>query len=290
MKKILFPTEFANHSPEVFKYAAELAHFFKAHLVILHAYGKPEYGLTTDELLEKRKNTVMDNMIKFVQTHLPEDYRTQIEMDYIAKVGYPNDVILNVAVEQDVDVIVMGMTGKVNALETIFGSTSKDVLAKAECPVLAIPASAKFEGIDNIVYTTNFEFRDLEAINYLKRWSSTFEATIHCTHVLENKEKELFARKNMVILSGAYKGQETINFEVISGDFKKVINGYSKSKKADIIAMMSHKRNFMARLIESSAVKGVARNISTPLLVIKDNSTKLDEEMEEVLEFAYSIV
>ena len=271
MKKILFPTEFANNAPEVFKYAVELAHVFKAHLIVLHAYGKPEYGLPTDEQLEIRRNLVMGNMTKFVQTHLPEEYREQIKMSYVAKIGYPNNVILKVAKEEEVDVIVMGMTDKTNTLETIFGTTSKGILAKAACPVLAIPPSAKFEGIHNIVYNANFEFRDLEAINYLKLWSSTFDAAIHCAHISENKEKELLARKNMVLLSGACKEQGMMNFEVISGVLKQVIDGYAKSKKANIIAMFSYKRNFVARLLESSAVKGIARNISTPLLVIKDS-------------------
>ncbi len=181
MKKILFPTEFANHAPEVFKYAVELAYVFKASIILLHAYGKPEYDLTSDELLESRKNRVMENMIKFVQTHLPEEHRTQIEMDYVAKIGYPNKVILEVAAEEEVDLIVMGMTSQVNTLETIFGTTSKDILNKAKCPVLAIPSSAKFKGINNIVYPTNFGFGDLDAMNYLKLWSSTFDVAIHLT-------------------------------------------------------------------------------------------------------------
>lgn len=288
MKKILFPTEFASHAPEVFKYAVELAYVFKAQLILLHAYGKPEYDLASDELMECRKNKVMDNMIKFVQTNFPEEYRTQIEIDYMAIIGYPNNVILKVAAEEEVDVIVMGMTGQINTLETIFGTTSKHILDKAECPVLAIPLSAKFEGINNIVYTTNFELRDKDAINYLKLWSSIFNAAIHCTHISENKEKELLAKKNMALLSDVYEEERMVGFELKSGVLKKVIDDYAKSKKADIIATMSHKRNFFNRLLKSNRVKDIARNTSIPLLVIKDNSTKLDDEKEEVLEFAYS--
>ena len=105
---------------------------------------------------------------------------------------------------------------------------------------------------------------------------------IHCAHISENKEKELLVKKNIVLLSNAYKGQEMINFEVISGVLKKVIDGYATSKKADIIAMMSHKRSFVARLLASNAIKDVARNTSIPLLVIKDNWTQLNDEVEEV--------
>lgn len=284
MKKILFPTAFASYAPEVFKYAVELAYVFNAPIIFLHAYGKPEYDLASGELMERRKNKVMDNMMKFVQTHLPKEYRAQIKIGYVGKIGYPNKVILEVAAAEEVDVIVMGMTGQVNTLETIFGTTSKHILDKAECPVLAIPSTAKFDGIKSIVYPANFGDRDLEGMNYLKLWSSTFNATIHCTHISENKEKELLAKENIALLRNVYKEPEMINFEVISGILKKVIDGYATSKKADVIAIMSHKRNFVERLLASNTVKDIARNTSIPLLVIKNESTKLNNEMEKVLE------
>lgn len=290
MKKILFPTEFANHAPEVFKYAAELAYFFKAELMVMHAFGKPEYSLTTEELIEKRTAVVNENMVAFVQNHLPEDYRTDIKVSYLAKIGYPNEAIVKVAEENDVDIIVMGMTGKGQGIGNLFGQTSLDVLAKADCPVLTIPATAKFAGIDNIVYTTNFEFRDLEAINYLKKWSTTFEAPIHCMHVLEKEENMAIVQKNMTILKGAYRGQQDMHFDIVAGEFASETERFARAKKADIVAIMSHKRNFIFRLLERSAVKGITKNIQMPLLVLKDNTTKLSEDNETVLEYVYSIV
>lgn len=100
-----------------------------------------------------------------------EHYKEQISIDYNIKVGDPAEAILQIALEENIELIVMGMTGKTDALDTLFGNTSQEVLAKSDCPVLAIPTKAEFKGIDNLVYATNFEFRDLGTINCLKQWS-----------------------------------------------------------------------------------------------------------------------
>jgi hypothetical protein len=129
----------------------------------------------------------------------------------------------------------------------------------------------------------------LGAINYLKKWSKTFDAPIHCLHIIENYENETSVLKNMSILKETYVGQKRILFDMAQGDFQEKIESFAKSKKADIVAMMSHKRNFIARLMESSAVKGVARHTNIPLLVIKDNAFEVDNDVAEWLRLANSI-
>ena len=289
MKKILFPTEFADHAPEVLRYASELAYFFKAKLIVMHAFGKPEIRTTDSATLEKKANTATDFMLEFVKENLLETHQKEIKIDYVVQVGFPAEAILHLAIEEEIDLIVMGNTGKTNAIGTIFGSTAQEVLTKANCPVLAVPAEAKFSDIDNIVYTTNFEFRDLEGINYLKKWSKAFLAAIHCVHVIENDEDQASAIRGMNILHETYKGHKKVHFDMVEGDFKEKIERFVKTKKADILAMMAHKRNFLSRILASSKVKGVSKRIPVPLLVIKDNPYELDTDAAKWIEMANSI-
>ncbi len=289
MKKILFPTEFSDHAADVFRYAVELAYFFKARLVVMHAFGKPDLELTVEEELEQMADIVTDSMIKFVLKNMPDEYRPHIHIDYVARIDFPTEAILGAALDEDIDLIVMGMTGKTNALDTLFGSTALEVLAKADCPVLVVPDGAKFKGIENLAYTTNFEFRDLGAINFLKKWLNTFDASLHCLHIVEPKENELSAIKNLNILKATFQGRKRILFDLTQGDFQEEIERFANRKQADIVAMMFHKRNYILRLIQRSAVTGVARRIHLPLLVIKDNAYEKENEMTEFLSIANSI-
>jgi nucleotide-binding universal stress UspA family protein len=48
--------------------------------------------------------------------NLTNAYRKDVEVSYIAKKSPPAAAILRTALEEDIDLIVMGMTGKTNAL------------------------------------------------------------------------------------------------------------------------------------------------------------------------------
>jgi nucleotide-binding universal stress UspA family protein len=288
MKKILFPTELSRKAPEVFRYATELAYFFKARLVVMHAFNQPEVKLHSQKELETMADESSNRLIEFVSTYLPVSYQN-IKIDYVTKSGFASKSILETALEEDIDLIVMGMTNKTNALDSFMGTTTLDVLKKADCPVLMIPASARFEGIDNLVYTTNFEYRDLGAIQYLKKWSKIFEAPIHCLHVIEDQENEWRELKNMNILKAMYKRHKRVLFDMKPGDFQQEIEQFAKTKRADIIAMISHKRSFISRLIDKSDVNEVARRTHIPLLVIKDNAYEIDGDLAGWLELTNAI-
>lgn len=289
MKKILFPTEFSDHAPEAFKFAQDLAYFFKADLIVMHAFGKPDYRINTSLSIEEGAEKVTEKMVAFVTDHLNDDYREDIFVGYTTKVGFPADAILEVAMEKDVDLIIMGMTGKTNAIGTMMGSVAFKVLNNAESPVLLIPAVAKFSGIDNIVYTTNFEFRDLGAINYLSKWTEAYDAPVHCLHVTGAAENGLTVMKRMNILKTTYKGKANLYFDLVEGDFRTEIEKFAIKKKADIVAMMAHKGNLISRMMNNSSVDGIARRISLPLLVLKDDAYESEKDLEEWLEVVKSI-
>lgn len=241
MKKILFPTEFAKHAPEVFRYAAELAYHFNARLYVFNAINQPEVKMLTEAELEKMAEQSSNQMLEFVNAYLPEPYST-IKIDYIARAGYTPSTILEFALDENIDLIVMGMTGKVNTLDRFIGNTTMEVLANSECPLLVVPASAKFSGIDNLVFLTNFEFRDLLGIEYLKRWAKVFDAPIHCLHIIESGESEMDALKNMSILKNTFKRQKRITYALEKGEFYKNADEFITDKNADVVVMMSHKK------------------------------------------------
>lgn len=288
MKKILFATEFSDHAPEVFKYATELAYFFKTELVVMHVLNQPELPLLSKTGKDNIADESVDKLLKFVEKNLPEDYK-DITISYIAKTGLVSKAITDIALEEEIGLIVMGMTGKTNALNTFFGSTAIEVLLKADCPVLLVPPKAVFIGIDNIVYTMDFEFRDLGALNYLKHWTKVLKAPVHCLHVIEKGEDEEKLLKNLSIMKMTFSRHKHITFGMMKGEMEDVIEKFAENKKADIVVMMMNKGNFISNLISNSKVKNVARHIPIPLLVIKDNAFELEKGIAEWIEVLNSI-
>jgi len=289
MKRILFPTEFSDHAASVFQYAVALAQQFDARLMVLSAYGNPDLEFGTSKTKEEIVNELTDRMIDFVTTNLPDDVRSDVKIDYFVRQGKASDAILEVESEEKVNLIVMGMTGKKNILNVAFGSTTQAVIDQSDCRVLVIPASATYKGIDNIIYTTNFEFRDLTAINYLKKWSKKLGADIHCLHIVEEKENGLKAIRSLKTLEKTYNNYETLFFDMVYGNFKKELSAYSKELKADVIVMMTRKRNLASRIVEPGMTNGIAGRMDTPVLVMKENAYEMDSQIEGWMRIVNSI-
>lgn len=267
MKNILFPTDFSDYAAHAFPSALLLARRFGAKVTLLHAFGKPEtaYGMSNEE----KAKIVAKNLLEFAAEHTgPED--EEVQLDYAAELGYDAEVVVKTALDIEADIIVMGTSGSSKAL---FGTTAISVLEKADCPVLVVPPTEGLDPkMDRILFTTDFEFRDLLGINALKRWRKFFDADLDVIHVLEKGEDELAAKINLAALQEVYQHEERIRFQLTIGSVKEEIERYIKENDIDLLAMITHKRDFMGRLLDISITKNVARNIHVPMLVMKDNA------------------
>ena len=273
MKKILFPTEFSAHAPEVLKYAADLAYFFKAKLTLL--YVLPKLELNSDSEINEVLDELSNQMLQFIESHLPEGYKNIIDLKFSARIGEPGKAITEFALNEEIDLIVMGTKGKSNNFKTILGSVSHQVLQQATCPVLLIPKSSVFRGFDQLVYTTNFEFRDLGGLDFMLKWAKVYEAKIDCLHIVEDHANKHHAVQNMQMLNSVFHKQKAISFCLANGPFHQSIEDFAMRKQADALAMMMHKKNFLSRLLDKkNMVEEIALNTNVPLLIIKGNVNK----------------
>ncbi len=265
VKKILFPTEFSDHAGQMFRYALELANQFNAQLICMHAYGRPEGFSIGDD--EAKRERVLEKLENFAAGHTPDAYRN-IHLKYTAVLDYPADAILKAAEKEEVDLIVLGMTGKTDDGTRHLGSNALKVIRSAECPVLAIPSSASYDAVKKIVFTTDFEFEDLMVLNFLER---AFDAEVHVLHVAEKKKQIVQAKKNIEALEGAYRDRGRLVFQILeNNDVEEAIEQYVDGENADLLAMTTHKRSVIGLLLEGSTARNIAKKTKTPLLVFKE--------------------
>ncbi|MGX7205880.1 universal stress protein [Enterococcus pingfangensis] len=135
-KNILVPVDESNQSYDALKEAVSIAHRNNAHLYIL---------TVTDMSIA----TVNARLIQFIQEDGEEraqrtfDKAAQIIPDKISYTtrkieGTPKVNIVQFAKENEIDLIVMGATGK-NAVERVLiGSTTSFVVAHAPCNVMVV--------------------------------------------------------------------------------------------------------------------------------------------------------
>ena len=138
-KKILVPTDGSEFAPKAEKHALFLA---KTTGVDIYALSVTENnfvnGLPLDDevyqLNQLLKQRSEDNIKEFEEM----DETSGIKFHGIIREGSPAKTILEVAKEEDIDLIVIGSSGKSGFDRFIMGSVAEKVVNAAKCAVLVI--------------------------------------------------------------------------------------------------------------------------------------------------------
>ena len=142
--RILVPTDFSDAAVRALEYGSRLASMLGAELTVVHIVapaarhawmeGADQSGDTTEAWLTEATSTLADAVARVRE-------RVPIVRGMVA-VGIEAEEILDFTSRQQVDLIVMGMHGHGRTARWLHGSVTDQVLRRAPCPVLAIPACA----------------------------------------------------------------------------------------------------------------------------------------------------
>lgn len=151
-KKIVYPTEFGEHSKENFRHVLKLAKNLKAEVLLLHALTRPLEGLfdidtrprvytyqgqmlTLDQVIEHQ----IEHQSMKAQLWLEWAKREGINAHYFIDSSFRpiDDLIIDAVTTHEADLIVMeAQSGPLSA--AILGSYTRNVVRKATCPVYVI--------------------------------------------------------------------------------------------------------------------------------------------------------
>ena len=145
IRKILAPTDFSELSQVGVRYALEMAESLGAEVILYHVVGIAEEWLASHdefysvkEFVEEQKR-MMDELLRgnFADILSQVTIRAQVE------VGVPHKMIVEKAVEERADIIVMSTHGKSGLSRMIIGSVTEKVVGRAPCPVLSVPPTKR---------------------------------------------------------------------------------------------------------------------------------------------------
>ena len=270
MKKILFATEYAEHASRVFGYALAMADILKGRIIMVHAFGLPDNPEDNPDF-EEREKEEGKKLRDFQWENTPERY-THLKIDKQARVGFPKDVILKVAEEEEVDLIVVGTRGKTNAVQKFLGGVSNAVMDSSPCPILLVPPSARLKSIKQMGATTAFDFDDLFIFNTTIDLAKKFKSHVHFLHIVENEEALELAKEKMAIIKRTFLKTDNINYHLKQGDIVAGIQEFVKKERLDLLGMIHHHQSFFNNLVGKNIADDVANEINIPLLVINGKS------------------
>ncbi len=138
-EKILLTTDGSEGSENAAKHALVIARKFNSMIYVLSVMEtRPTSGLTT-EVLRKESDVALENISQiFKDLEKDTSFTTEIEKSYMIKEGSASQQILKTAEEENIDMIVMGASGKHRLERFILGSVAEKVVRGAKCPVLTV--------------------------------------------------------------------------------------------------------------------------------------------------------
>lgn len=130
LHKILLATDFSDTGQRAFAYALSLAMEYNAELTLLHVLEE----VPRDEELA----SVTARLIHKLEAPVPVDARNWCTIKSLIRVGKPYQEIVQLALESQMDLIVLGVRGRSAPDMALFGSTTYRVLQLGSAPVLAV--------------------------------------------------------------------------------------------------------------------------------------------------------
>ena len=284
MKNILIATDYSTNAITALKYASTLSKKLNATLVVTHVFDYPTVlGDIVDEPFPQLEidafKTHYSKLKDFCKQNLEDNLQ---EMNISFEVVENKSVvkgIISKAKEIDAFIIVVGMKGTSLLKEIIMGNTTRKLIDKAPCFVLAIPENTSYKEIKTIVYATDFEVNpDIEVLQNVSILAKAFKAKIQVVHIVTKKEyagdSQMEWFKEMLEKKIEYKN---IAFEVLfSDDIFETLKVYLGDVNADLVVMLERDEfGFFNKIFHRDLVKKMEVYGQIPLMSFNENNFEL---------------
>jgi nucleotide-binding universal stress UspA family protein len=139
LKTILHATDFSDLAANAFHAAFALARAHGARLILLYVK-QPQDAIQGEfGLLPPEPEETDDDILDRLDDLLPDDSAIQVEL--LVAHGMVAEAIVQVAKEQQCDLIVLGTHGRKGLTRLFDGNVADNVTRSAPCPVLALRSS-----------------------------------------------------------------------------------------------------------------------------------------------------
>lgn len=282
MKKILIPTDFSPSSKKAVQYAVALfegrpCHFFLLHVNVEDSnyLEKPVYTFGTNILVEKEPHDIDQKLKKlesFAKSMSLDNYNHRFTT--IREGGYFLESIRKQVEEKEIELIVMGTKGASEIKEFFLGTRAGDVITKVESDVLVIPIEAKYEGLKEVVFTTDLSmYYTDDLLQSISDMIPSKTARIQILHVTKS-DKALTAetkdRKEDLIQRLTKSLPNPVGFHSMNQkNIEQSVLDFAKSISADLIIMVSKDHPLLHRLFLDTTVEEVSFDTDIPLLSLQ---------------------
>ncbi len=275
MKNILVPIDFSVQAEYAARVASDIARHTNSKILLLHMLELPtgivdpsSYGSSnntpTSLLFLKRAHEKFENFKK-------QPYFDGIEMEDSVLFHKAYDGIINESKKHKADLIVMGSQGTSGFEEMLVGSNTEKVVRNSDVPVLVIKREVEKFNIKNVVFASNFKYKNRSSFQKILDFASLFNAKLHLLkintiHNFETTKESSDAIRNFI--NDFDLGDYTLNIYNDVSIESGILN-FSKAIDVDVIVLNTHGRRGLAHLFNGSIGEDLANHAKLPVVTFK---------------------
>jgi nucleotide-binding universal stress UspA family protein len=203
----------------------------------------------------------------------------------LVRTGNPAEGILNLALEKNIDLIAMTTHGRTGLSKLFLGSVASEVVRKAQLPVLLkrpdMPLSSR--ALQRILVSIEGRETPSDLLETVKSLATGSHAEIILFHAIPNQNDPAPlwapvvpsgfrspAERHLLEMADALEEQGFYAWPVVvAGDPVGQILAQATKLDLDLIAMATHGRSGLERLLEGSVAAGVLRESPVAVLLQK---------------------
>ncbi len=284
-QQVLIPIDFADQVEKTIDFGFYFAKDMNAEVVFLYVYFSPTftisvhndlstYSISDSELLRRivsSANADVENLGNILKARIESGELPNVSFSFVLKEGVPEDQILDYCKKNKPGLVVMGTHGK-NISTELIGSVTAEVMESTISPVFAVPVQVSLKSPDQIkkvAYLTNFDQKDLIAIDKTIELMKSDELEIYFIHASEKNEawSEVMLAGIKTYFANHYPKLKTHYALIGPTNSPELIDDYLKAKNIDLLAFNTRRRKLFSRLFSTGLAYKLVLHSDTLLFV-----------------------
>ncbi|WP_207431543.1 universal stress protein [Sabulibacter ruber] len=276
METIICPTDFSACSENAIKYADALAQYIGARIVLVHNVYEPVIvelapfeALPYVEAIQdpEYRHHQQDKLDALIAQMNGQEHAAPVAYESKIKYGITTNSILQVAKEEQADLLVLGHEG----LQEQFGeSATARLIRDAHCPVLVVPPHATFRPPSKIVFVTDLKGESLTDVCLVCQVATHFRAELQVLHILEEDtmKNRQQAEAGLALLLKRLPCQKASTHLEVDRNPSEGILKFCFRQQADLLVAGYRAKGFRLNPFAHDNLLDIAANTFLPLLVV----------------------
>jgi nucleotide-binding universal stress UspA family protein len=270
--RILIPTDFSELSKVAIQYAVDMGKDLEVNIMLLHVIdtSAPSRARVGSHKLQEAIKTSSERAMKELLAAIKKDISYNIDISYEITSGTSiGKYVEMAAVKNDIDIVCIGTKGASGLKKILFGSNAASIIESSSIPVLTIPEFARYKGVKNIVYSSDFYNleKELDLIIPFAKLMDSWIQVLHIDKDNEGFEGDLQQKEKSLIKDFSYQKIKMTELKIDSVVIG--INKFVEDVDADMVIMFTHHTNFIEKVFQQSVTQNTAFQTRIPLFTFQ---------------------